>query len=100
MSKTRNELTKTDWGILLMQQLSENVPRPKQEHWICSVCDCNITTNYTAERVTIVCWACGRDMVMQPDNKKCRWCGQDFKPESGTQQFCDASCWNSYEGIK
>lgn len=30
---------------------------------------------------------------------ECKWCGTEFTPESSGQQFCDDSCYRSYNGL-
>lgn len=31
--------------------------------------------------------------------RECKWCGQDFEPESNDQRFCDGSCFHAYNGM-
>jgi hypothetical protein len=30
--------------------------------------------------------------------RECKWCGSDFQPETRDQEFCDVSCYHSYNG--
>ena len=32
------------------------------------------------------------------DKRECRWCGQEFTPESSSQTCCDEDCLTSYYG--
>jgi hypothetical protein len=31
--------------------------------------------------------------------RKCKWCGQEFKPEEKYQDYCDNNCYCAYNGL-
>ena len=63
----------------------------EKENYMCESCEIlNINGHRTHEIGCPVAW---HDYY-----KKCKWCGRNFQSENKHQDFCEQSCYNSYNG--
>lgn len=44
----------------------------------------------------VVCHEHGCPEAYKHEERECKWCGTDFKPEDANQQFCCEDCAESY----
>ena len=47
----------------------------------------------------VLCHEIGCPDAWKDYTKECKWCGQDFQPESEHQECCSHSCHVSYSGV-
>lgn len=58
---------------------------------LCESCDALIING-------LLCHEHGCPDSWRTYRRECPWCGQEFKPESKDQRFCDEDCAQSYYG--
>jgi hypothetical protein len=55
----------------------------------CSSCEVLVINN-------VICHEIGCPDAWKDEVRKCKWCGQRFKPEDRNQVFCNSDCAEAY----
>lgn len=66
------------------------------------MCGMRMTMCDSCQALTIngvLCHETGCPDAWTDTTRKCKWCGAQFKPDNGNQDFCDASCYRAYYNI-